>query len=91
MRNPSRNGWEELVLRFLFCVVFFFQKNFFLHIYRLLLCVSFLHQSTLTSNRSRRLKRFWYKILIMLKVESPCIYQRFLLAAIIRIRIYANE
>ena len=69
----------------------FFQQNVFLHCYRLLLCVWFLQPSTLKTNRSRRIKRLWYKILIRLKVDSPCIHQQFLLAAVIRIKSYANE
>ena len=50
-----------------------------------------MRQSTLTSNSSRLIKRLWYKILIRLKVHSPFIYQQLLLAAVIRIRSYANE
>ena len=85
-----------LLLLLLCCVVcvcvffffFFFKKKIFFDCLRLLLCVSFLHQLTLTLNRFRRLKRLWYKILIRLKVDSPWIYQQFLLAAVIRIKSY---
>ena len=71
-----------------FFFVLFFSEKLFLHCYRLLLCVLFLHQLTLPLKRFRRLKRLWYKILIRLKVDSPCIYQQFLLAAVIRIKSY---